>query len=189
MTRINTPFVPRGSIVYFAYGSNMLTERLRRRTPSCRPLTVARLSGYSLRFHKKSIDGSAKCNAYHTRKASDVIVGVLYEICRTERAALDEAEFLGSGYDRREVVVGSLDSSHYVLAETYIALDNAIDESILPYDWYKTLVSSGAREHGIAEEYVTNITNHPEVVDPDNARRETHFQLTDNLPFRAKPLS
>lgn len=50
----------------FAYGSNMLTDRLRERVPSARPVAVARLAGHSLRWHKVSIDGSGKCDAEAT---------------------------------------------------------------------------------------------------------------------------
>lgn len=172
------------SIVYFAYGSNMLTERLRRRTPSCRPIGIAQLSGYSLRFHKKSIDGSAKCNAFHTRNPSNIVKGVLYEICRSEQTALDEAEFLGLGYDRREVIVDSPHFRNRVRAETYVAMEHTIDESLVPYDWYKALVASGAMEHGIAEEYVASIADHPMIVDPDRSRREYHFLLTQTIHQR-----
>jgi hypothetical protein len=49
---------------YFAYGSNMETARLRERMPSAKPLGVAKLSGHELRFHKRSKDGSGKCNAF-----------------------------------------------------------------------------------------------------------------------------
>ena len=45
------------SFITFAYGSNMLTSRLRRRCPSAMPLGVATLIGYELRWHKKSKDG------------------------------------------------------------------------------------------------------------------------------------
>ena len=72
--------------MYFAFQSNVLIERLRHQTPSCRPHSVANLSGYSLNFHKKLIDGSAKCKALQSQKASDVIVDAFYEICSTETA-------------------------------------------------------------------------------------------------------
>jgi gamma-glutamylcyclotransferase len=46
----------------FAYGSNMLSARLRERVPSARPAGTACLPGFSLRWHKVSVDGSGKCN-------------------------------------------------------------------------------------------------------------------------------
>ena len=53
-------------MLYFAYGSNMLTARLRERMPSCKPLGIAKLPGHALRFHKRSKDQSGKCNAFAT---------------------------------------------------------------------------------------------------------------------------
>lgn len=175
------------SFLYFAYGSNMLSERLRQRTPSCRSVGIAELRQYRLRFHKKSIDGSAKCNAWHTRRPTDSIQGVLYRIDISERTALDAAEFLGLGYRRLQVVVGSSNSSHPVRAETYIALDSALNEELLPYDWYQALVVSGAQEHGIADEYVAAIADHPVAIDPDPIRRAYHFGLTRRLKSRPAP--
>ena len=37
-------------MLYFTYGSNMCTGRLRRRVPSAAELVVARLSGYTFHF-------------------------------------------------------------------------------------------------------------------------------------------
>jgi gamma-glutamylcyclotransferase len=47
---------------YFAFGSNMLLERIKKRVPSARALGIATLGGYALRFNKLSKDGSAKAN-------------------------------------------------------------------------------------------------------------------------------
>lgn len=46
----------------FAYGSNMLTARLRERVSSARPVGTACLPGFSLRWHKVSVDRSGKCD-------------------------------------------------------------------------------------------------------------------------------
>ncbi len=55
---------PPEPVVYLAYGSNMSTARLRKRMPSCKPLGIATLPGHALRFHKRSMDKSGKCNAF-----------------------------------------------------------------------------------------------------------------------------
>ena len=49
-----------GSFLFFAYGSNMLTDRLRERCPDARPLGAAIARGYVLSFSKRSRDGSSK---------------------------------------------------------------------------------------------------------------------------------
>ena len=44
--------------LYFAYGSNLSEERLRKRVGEFGPARVARLEGYRLAFNKRSADGS-----------------------------------------------------------------------------------------------------------------------------------
>ena len=50
------------TLLYFAYGSNMSSVRLRARVNSAQPLGVARLPGHRLRWHMHSLDGSGKCD-------------------------------------------------------------------------------------------------------------------------------
>jgi hypothetical protein len=83
------------TIHYFAYGSNMSTPRLRYRVPGCRFEFVARLPSYRLCFHKRSKDGSAKCNAFKTAEPTDAVIGCVYEIPTNEKPAFDRAEGLG----------------------------------------------------------------------------------------------
>jgi len=168
------------SMLYFSYGSNMLSERLRTRAPSCKPIGVAHLAGHVLRFHKRSGDGSGKCNALRSCDTSDLVVGVLYEIRKAERNTLDNAEFLGRGYDRVLSIVELGDSACSVEAEVYFALDHVIDDTLLPYSWYKELVVAGAREHGLPSEYIANIVSHPTTKDSDPRREQLHLKLLGN---------
>jgi integrase len=62
-------------MLYFAYGSNMCTGRLRQRVPSANPVRVAKLLNHAFRFHKRSGDLSGKCDAYFTGETTDVIWG------------------------------------------------------------------------------------------------------------------
>ena len=93
------------TIFYFAYGSNMSTPRIRRRIQSATMLSSAYLAGHSLRFHKKSIDGSAKCDIKHTQIHDDRVHGVVYEIPVREKTVLDRYEGLGNGYEDKQVSI------------------------------------------------------------------------------------
>jgi cation transport regulator ChaC len=108
------------TILYFAYGSNMSTARLRHRVPSCRVVCIVRLPKYRLRFHERSKDGSGKCNAIYTEAPTDGVFGVVYEISLNEKAALDRAEGLGRGYNEQRLSVLSSDQRD-LQALTYIA--------------------------------------------------------------------
>ena len=55
------------TFLYFGYGSNMLTERLRarERCPSAKCIGIAEVTGYALEFSKPGEDGSGKATLGH----------------------------------------------------------------------------------------------------------------------------
>jgi hypothetical protein len=166
---------------YFAYGSNMATARLQERMPSAKPLGLAILSGHELRFHKRSKDNSAKCDAFATGNDEDAVVGVLFRFDPAERGTLDAAEGAGKGYDAAMVtVLNSQGRRRKVL--TYLASPGAIDNTQKPYTWYKDHVLVGAREHNLPADYVAEWIEAVEALeDPDTTRgrkeRTTHAAL------------
>lgn len=163
---------PPEHVVYFAYGSNMSTARLRERMPSCKPLGTATLPGHVLRFHKRSVDKSGKCNAFAT-DGEDSVIGVLFSFDPGERSALDKAEGVGNGYEHATVTVIN-DKGRRRKVLTYLAVPGYIDESLRPYGWYKDFVLVGAREHGLPEEYIGERILSVEAIDvPDETRDRT----------------
>lgn len=157
---------------YFAYGSNMCSARLRRRTPSARARGVARLTAHVLRFHKRGRDGSSKCDAYYTGGQGDIVIGVIYDIDDTERPDLDRAEDLGEGYRRDCLTVQTEDGA--AEAWVYRALPGMIDPSLPPFTWYVRYVLAGASEHAFPSDYVEAIERVAAVADPDEARAALH---------------
>ena len=132
-------------LVYFAYGSNLHPEWLKRRTPSAQVMGRARLPAHHLCFHKRGRDGSAKCDAWYTGDPNDGVHGVLYGLKRGEREALDRAEDLGRGYAIHPVRVETAGIT--VAVFTYRALPTAIGPDLPPFDWYLAYVVLGARWH------------------------------------------
>lgn len=157
----------------FSYGSNMLTSRLQKRCPSACPVGVAELPGYELRWHKRSIDGSGKCDIIKADESSASVFGVLYRIDRDEKRALDKAEGLGKGYAEAEIAV--FHGSDLVTAKAYIASDT--DPTLKPYTWYRALVVAGAREHGLPAEYVARLDSVPADQDPNQKRHDENMSL------------
>ncbi len=162
-------------MLYFAYGSNMSMRRLRagNRAPSADRITVATLPGYRLVFHKKSADGSAKCDAYYTGRPDDFIIGVLYELRESEKRSLDIIEGLGHGYDEKEVTV--ITDSGPLNAVAYFATN--IDASMKPYDWYKVHVVVGAQENDLPANYLDMIDAVESVADPDRQREARELSI------------
>ena len=151
--------------LYFAYGSNILRERLRasNRCPSAEFVGLAIARGWSLSFHKKSKDGSGK--AMLTRCDDAQSYGVLYKIKGdNERAQLDEAE--GTGYIRHDnFAVECAESKEERICSVYMIKENPIkildnstvDKVMIPFCWYKALVICGARQNKIPDEYISAI--------------------------------
>lgn len=154
---------------YFAYGSNMLTERLQDRVSSVANPRPLELRGHRLRFHKKSCDGSGKCNIVETACDADVVHGVLFELDDDQMCTLDYHEGVGYGYRRDEITV-SLDGSG-IKASVYVAEKNAIDDALRPYRWYLDLVIAGAEQHRLPHQHVAGLRAVPFTDDPKPNRK------------------
>jgi hypothetical protein len=151
----------------------MYAARLRYRVPSCRFLFTAQLLRHRLCFHKRSSDGSGKCNAFATAASKDSVFGVVYEISPAEKPALDRAEGLGSGYHDEYLRVQTSNGQE-VQFQTYIADHDAIDDRLKPYSWYKDFVVNGAQQHGLPIGYIHSyIEPVLAVTDPDRKRDQS----------------
>ena len=140
------------AFLYFAYGSNLLTARLRERCPSAAPIGRAVAPGHSVCFRKAGRDGSGKATLTLGGGAGSEAMGVLYRIDLGERPALDRAE---ARYDRLDdFPVRTVQSGASIAATTYIAQADACREGLLPFDWYLALIVAGAREHGFDDSYI-----------------------------------
>jgi cation transport regulator ChaC len=167
---------PSEPVVYFAYGSNMSTVRLRERMPSCMPLGVATLPDHLLRFHKRSTDKSGKCNAFASGNGSSVI-GVMFSFDPAERAKLDKAEGVGSGYEHAMVTVID-DKGRRRKVLTYLATPNYIDDSLKPYSWYKDFVLAGAAQHGLPSQYIAEYIQSVDANEDFNTTRDKKQRTT-----------
>jgi AIG2-like family len=156
-------------MLYFAYGSNMCTGRLRRRVPSAAFSRIARLVGHSFQFHKRSTDGSGKGDAFETGNPLDNVWGVIFDIDQKEKPELDRVEGLGEGYNEKSAIVLD-ETGHDHRVVLYIADANSIDNTLSPYSWYKRFVVDGARQHNLPEEYVNVIAAMPDMEDPNKGR-------------------
>lgn len=153
-------------MLYFAYGSSMLTQRLQRHVPSVSPCGAARLSGHAPRFHKQGVDGSAKCNVVPHR--GEVTWGVLFDVPSDQAARLDRAQGVGLGYRLYTVTVQG--PSERVSALTYRAQESAIDASLRPYRWYKRQVIAGAKQHQLPDAYIDQLRRVTATADSNRAR-------------------
>lgn len=150
-------------MLYAAYGSNLHPLRLAERAPSAQLVTTNFLPNWSLHFHKRSKDGSGKCNIL---SGSNGIHVAIFDISVADKLALDEIEGLGSGYSELSLKVPGIGN-----CISYTAQKSHIDGSLVPYDWYRELVLMGARVHGFPGNYLDQISSRPTCKDPDSDRR------------------
>ena len=162
------------TMLYFSYGSNMSSRRLLERAPSATFLSIATLKEHRLRFHKKSRDGSGKCDAEHTANPNDCIMGVVFIMSASDKRELDRKECLGFGYKEKTVTV-MLENGDRIEASTYLAVET--DAALNPYSWYKEHVLRGARENNLPHDYISIIENIRSLPDPDMDRHEQELAI------------
>jgi gamma-glutamylcyclotransferase len=140
--------------LYFAYGSNMDSERFTERVGAARVGGIGSCLGYDLRFNKRSADGSGKANIVTMRDGE--IEGVVFELSGAQLARMDKFE---KGYHRERVSVvvgGSVQG-----AITYIADSDQIADDLLPTREYLTLILNGAARFGLSDAYHRRLRGMP----------------------------
>jgi len=154
---------------YAAYGSNLHPLRLTDRISSAQLLATSFLPNWSLRFHKRSNDKSGKCNIV---AGGDGVHLAIFEVSANDKLALDKIEGIGFGYSEIMLSIPKVGD-----CASYIADESHIDDSLLPYDWYKKLVLIGARGHGFPDDYIKCIESVRALRDPDPKRRSERWKL------------
>lgn len=161
------------TFIYFAYGSNMLRERLVQRCPSAKAIGVAIVSEYILKFSKKSKDKSGKATLVKSTEPKHQAFGALFQIGFNDLPRLDKVEGRGSGYDRNDAFnVTLLSDGAQAQVTTYIAPASAVDNSLKPYDWYQALVIAGAKQHQLPDAYIASLRKFIYIPDQEPNRKE-----------------
>lgn len=123
---------PGSAEFYFAYGSNMNPARMAEREVPFVTAESALLTGYQLRFNKrsKSMPGSGAANV--VRADAGEVQGVLYELPDFSGIlTLDRFEGYPEGYGRRRLDV-LRSSGEGVCAWAYLAQPAYIDDDLRP---------------------------------------------------------
>jgi len=171
-------------ILCFAYGSNMLSSRMRHpdRVPSASVVDIGYVVASRITFDKVSKkDGSGKCDAEATEDENDRVYGVLYAVPLTQKPNLDRAEGFGNGYEEKAVEV--ITSRGVKRAVMYYATSK--DPSMRPYHWYKACVVAGAVEHQLPFPYIEWLRTVDSIQDPDPANRTHQERLLTSCDLAA----
>jgi AIG2 family protein len=143
---------------FFAVGTNMDSEHLRRTVPGALRLTVARLPGYTVRWHKRS-GPEGKLAAYETTNAADAAWGVVYELGPADFRLIDDAQ-RHAGYVGNHVRVVDKDGIQHQ-ASVYVAQADVIDDSLKPRRSYRDPIVKAARANGLPDDYVEQLALTP----------------------------
>lgn len=135
-------------MLYFAYGSNMSSRRLKARVPTARAIGIGFVEGRRLAFHKRGVDGSGKCDIPECDDPSARVHGVLYEIPDSDWMNLDQAEDEGTHYHRVLLKV-SRPNEPSVKAWVYLGDASKIREGLQPTTEFRQHVLDGVREHSV----------------------------------------
>ncbi len=156
---------------YAAYGSNLHPRRLRKRISSARLVTTGLLPDWSLHFHKRGNDKSAKCNIL---PGGDGVHCAIFEISAADKLTLDKVEGVGFGYSKIMLSIPGVGD-----CASYVAEASHVDDSLLPYDWYHQLVLIGAQRHGFPHGYVQAIRSKQVIGDPDQDRSVQQWKTVE----------
>lgn len=150
------------TVLYFAYGSNMDTEELRRYCPSARcERKPCLLRDYRLEFTRYSCRWGGGV-ADIVRRSGDEVWGVIYEVEEQDLPNLDRKEGYCPGrsknaYRRIEVVVlEDGDEQRRLTVFTY-EVESKSASRIPPSNKYKSVIVNGARFWGLREHYVRKL--------------------------------
>lgn len=169
----------------------MLTARLERRVGQVELLGKAKVRGRRLAFHKRSGDGSGKCDIPLAGASGEVVHGVVYEV---PEAAIEHLDRFEGGYERTSLEVDL--SGTPTQAHAYLAHPRNVDHLVRPYDWYLQLVHAGSRQHGLVEQYRSTFEEvldqpdpHPHRGDRLEALRilEEFYSALRDVPGRLRP--
>lgn len=139
---------------YFAYGSNLLAKQMIARVggigPTDRPPRIASLAGYRVTFQSLAEHEPAYANIVSPGAG---VQGVIYFLTEEQLKILDGYE---KGYERHIVQVIDLRGEE-ISATTYVMCDSPELQFGPPSAEYLARIVTGAKEHGLTDEYVASI--------------------------------
>ncbi|GAB5568657.1 gamma-glutamylcyclotransferase [Prionailurus iriomotensis] len=182
------------SFLYFAYGSNLLTERIHLRNPSAVFCCVARLQGFLRRegtqslcfncmeFKDFKLDfGNSQGKTSETwhggiatifQSPGDEVWGVVWKMNKSNLSSLDEQEGVKSGtYVPIEVNVYTQEGKE-ITCRSY-QMKNY--ESAPPSPQYKKVICLGAKENGLPLEYQKKLN----AIEPNDYKGEVSEEIED----------
>ena len=129
---------------YFAYGSNMNSDRVRQRKMSFESASSGRLLDYSLRFNKRSVKYPGAAAANVVASAKGVTEGVVYRLVDPVQIEMMDP-YEGYPVLYRRTALPIVTKAGVVDAWVYIANEDHVAEGLAPAQWYLNHLLAGRR--------------------------------------------
>jgi len=137
---------------YFAYGSNLCPDQMRRRCPGAKPAGTVKLEKHRLTFPLHSNNWKAGVAGIEPHDEEHV-EGVLYELTEEHFEILDRYE---AGYTRGRITVRCVERGD-IEALTYHP-DPHPGGPFDPSDQYLGTMLRGAKAHGLSSQWIERLT-------------------------------
>ncbi len=145
-------------MLYFAYGSNMNQDRMKKRGADFSCARKALLKDYQLKFNKVSTKNNDEGFANIITTDGSMVEGVLYQLDDESLLKLDKFENYPISY-KREIVKVEIEDAILLEATTYIANSGHVSENLLPNSSYLSHLL--AAKNYLSREYYEFLLNHP----------------------------
>lgn len=157
-------------MILFAYASNMNVKEFTRSVPSARKLGNAHLPGYAFAFNKTAKDRSSKANVIPVDNPDVPVWGVLLEFDEDDARVFDKGDW-HKHLELKPMQCVS-EGDNLVTARVLVSLPHAVNEYLLPYDWYKEKIVTLATLQGLPANYIAALKLLPAKPDPNKKRAE-----------------
>ncbi len=164
---------------YFAYGSNLEPEQMKRRCPGHTVVGLAELRDHKLVFPTTSHDWGGGVASVGTAHAQSVW-GIVFDLTDADLAALDRYEgWVGPGdqhnlYDRETVTVNLVrpDDGSFTRRLRPLIYVARVTSPSPPSQRYLDAILKGARHHRLPAEYIARLAQTPVAPEPPAAEGE-----------------
>jgi len=144
-----------GIQLYFAYGSNLFFEQMKKRYASVAFVNIAYYPNFTLAFTRKSRLKKRKGGwaADMIFSPNDHVWGVVYTLAPSDLLLLDwqEVVHLKDGYLRQKIVVFSPRGEQYVAWTYFVKIKQG---NGLPHPLYMKKILGGAEQHNLPTAYI-----------------------------------
>ena len=145
--------------LYFAFGSNLSLDQMRKRCPGHQLVGTAVLSNHRVVCNKKG-DNGVDYYAGIVCSPGDEVLGALYQLTEEDITRLDVSEGCkdaGRHYIRNEkdFFVRNRETGQVINAFTYFVVEPVALKK--PTSEYAAKIFKGCRDHGFPDEYVKDL--------------------------------